>query len=94
MVDRFKLEEAIYELSMTNDLKTAFERHCDGGVMSQDDVDNMLMGLWQVSLLRQWKLEDTFCREFKLDQYCDDPQVLAAREAFEKAQAKLKEDVE
>jgi hypothetical protein len=37
--------------------------------MAQDDVDNMLMGLWQVSLLRQWRLWDTYTREFELDQY-------------------------
>ena len=69
MVDRFKLEQAIYDADMTTDLRTAFERHCDGPVMAQDDVDNMLMGLWQVSLLRQWRLWDTYTREFELDQY-------------------------
>lgn len=92
MVDRFKLEDAIYQSDMSYDLKAAFERHCDGDVMSQDSIDNMLMGLWQVSLLRQWKLEDTFCREFKLDHYCDDPEVLALRDKIEKS--KLKENVE
>jgi hypothetical protein len=69
MTDRFELEQAIMESDMTNDLKTAFERHCDGQPMSQDEVDNLLMGLWQVSQMRQWKLWDTFTRVYQLDDY-------------------------
>ena len=68
-MDRFDLEQAIFDADMTADLKAAFERHCDGSPMSQDDVDNMLMGLWQVCQLRQWKLWDTFCRVEQVDQY-------------------------
>jgi len=91
-MDRFDLEQAIYDADMTTDLSTAFERHCDGGVMGQDDVDNMLMGLWQVSQLRHWKLQDTFKRAYGLDEYCTDPEVLALRERLEKS--RLKENVE
>ena len=68
-MDRFKLEEAIYNSSMANDLKAAFERHCDGPAMTQDEIDNMLMGLWQLAELRYWKLWDTFVYQFELDQY-------------------------
>ena len=94
-MDRFDLEQAIYDADMTTDLKIAFERHCDGQPMSQDDVDNMLMGLWQVSQLRQWKLNDVFCRVFELDHYCTDPDVLALRERLEKAKnGTIKENVE
>ena len=82
-MDRFDLEQAIFDADMTNDLKIAFERHCDGSPMSQDDVDNMLMGLWQVCQLRQWKLWDTFCRVFELDEYTTDPDVLALRKKIE-----------
>ncbi len=92
MVNRFKLEDVIYQSDMTPDLEIAFERYCDGPFMSEDEGANMLMALWQISKLRQWKLFDTFCREFKLDHYCDDPEVLALRDKIEKA--KLKEDVE
>ena len=92
MVDRYKLEEAIYQSDMSNDLEIAFERYCDGPFMSEDEGANMLMALWQISKLRHWKLEDTFCREFKLDHYCDDPEVLALRDKIEKS--KLKENVE
>jgi hypothetical protein len=94
MVNRFKLEDVIYQSDMSHDLKSAFERHCDGDVMSRDAVDNMLMGLWQLAELRHWKLLDTFCREFELDQYCQDPEVLALRERVNIKDGKLKEDVE
>jgi hypothetical protein len=69
VVDRFKLEQAIYDADMSAELKMAFERHCDGPVMSQDQRDNMLMALWQIAELKHWKLFDTFCQEFELDQY-------------------------
>jgi hypothetical protein len=69
MSDRFKIEQAIMDADMTTDLKAAFERHCDGSVMTHDEVDNMLMALWQMSELRHWKLWDTFCRVYELDQY-------------------------
>ena len=91
MSDRFDLEQAIYDADMSTELKTAFERHCDGPVMSQDQIDNMLMALWQMAELKHWKLFDTFCRIYKLDQYCDNPEVRAAREELV---AKLKENVE
>ena len=91
-VDRFDLEQAIFAADMTNDLDIAFQRHCDGPVMSQDEVDNMLMGLWQVSKLRQWKLWEVYCQTFKLDHYCDDPEVLALRERIKAGT--LKENVE
>lgn len=82
-MDRFDLEQAIFDADMTNDLKIAFERHCDGQPMSQDEVDNMLMALWQMSALRQWKLWDVFCRVFELDEYTTDPDVLALRKKIE-----------
>jgi hypothetical protein len=82
-MDRFDLEQAIFDADMTNDLKTAFERHCDGSVMSQDEVDNMLMALWQMSALRQWKLWDVFCRVFELDEYSKNPEVQALRERYD-----------
>ena len=68
-MDRFDLEQAIFDADMTTDLKTAFERHCDGSPMSQDEVDNLLMSLWQVSQMRQWKLWDVFCRVNQVDQH-------------------------
>ena len=68
-MDRFDLEQAIYDADMTKDLKAAFELQCDGPPMTQDELSNLLMGLWQVSAMRQWKLWDTFCRVHQLDQY-------------------------
>jgi hypothetical protein len=92
MTNRFNIEQAILDADMTADLKAAFERHCDGPFMSHDEVDNLLMALWQMSELRHWKLWDTFCREFELDQYCQNPEAIALREQIEAG--KLKEDVE
>lgn len=91
-MDRFDLEQAIYDSDMTTDLDIAFQRYCDGQVMSEDEVANMLMGLWSVSKLRHWKLHDVFCRVFELDGYCTDPEVLALRERLERS--RLKENVE
>lgn len=67
--NRFKIEEAIYQADMTDDLRMLFERHCDGPVMTQDEVDNMLMAVWQLSKLRSEMLWDVYVREFELDQY-------------------------
>lgn len=91
-MDRFKLEDAIYYADMSRDLEISFERYCDGPFMSEDDGANLLMALWQISKLRQWKLEDTFKREFELDEYCTDPEVLALREKIENG--RVKENVE
>jgi hypothetical protein len=41
------------------------------------------MALWQMSALRQWKLWDTFCRVFEVDEYSKDPEVQALRERYE-----------
>ena len=67
--DRFKLEQAIYDADITRDLEITFERFCDGPIMSEDDGVNTVMALWQISKLRQWKLWDTYTREFELDNY-------------------------
>jgi hypothetical protein len=93
-MNRFDLEQAIYDADMSTELKTAFERHCDGPVMSQDQRDNMLMALWQIAELKHWKLMDTFCRMYELNEYCQDPEVLARRESFDRANGRIKEDVE
>jgi hypothetical protein len=90
-MDRFKLEDAIYQSDMTQDLEIAFERYCDGPFMSEDEGANMLMSLWQMSKLRQWKLEDTFKREFELDEYCTDPDVIKLRESVKTYSDAVKE---
>lgn len=69
MTDRFELEQAIMEADMSKDLEIAFARHGDGPVMTEDEVSNMLMALWQVSALRQWHLWEVFCKTFKVDTY-------------------------
>ena len=92
MKDRFDLEQAMYYADMTYDLDIAFKRYCDGKVMSEDEVANMLMGLWQMSQLRQWNLNEVFKEVFELDEYCKDPDVLALREKIKNGT--LKENVE
>ena len=91
-MDRFDLEQAIYDADMTNDLDIAFQRHGDGPVMSEDEISNMLMALWQMSQLRQWKLWDVYKRVYELDEYCTDPEVLALREKIRNG--RVKENVE
>jgi hypothetical protein len=94
VTDRFKLEEAILQADMTNDLKLLFERHCDGPVMTQDEVDNMLMAVWHMSKLRWDMLWDVYLREFELDQYCQDPEVLALRDRVGMKNGIMMEDEE
>ena len=91
-MNRFDLEQAIYDADMTNDLDIAFQRHSDGPVMTEDEISNMLMALWQMSQLRQWKLWDVYKRVYELDEYCTDPEVLALREKIRNG--RVKENVE
>lgn len=78
------LETAIYKVWQTSDdLETFFKYSLDAEKpMTEDEIANTLLGLKQLHDMRCWELLDMHSRVFELDQYCTDPEKLAAREAM------------
>jgi hypothetical protein len=76
------LEDAIYLAWRTSDdLDLFFKHHGDHPKpMTEDEVSNMVYGIKQMHDMRMEKLFDVFKRVHKLDEYCTDPEKLAARE--------------
>jgi hypothetical protein len=76
------LEDAIQLVWQTSDdLELFFKYHGDAPEpMTEDEVSNTLLGLKQLHDMRIWYLQDMHCRVFELNQYCTDPDKLAARE--------------
>mgnify|MGYP003343821099 CR=1 FL=1 len=76
------LEDAIYQAWRTSDdLNLFYEHHGDHPKpMTGDEVSIMILGLKRLHDMRMEFLMDMFCRVHKLDQYCDDPEKLQARE--------------
>lgn len=77
----FDLEDAIYKVWQTSDdLETFFQYHGDAPKpMTEDEVANTLLGIKSLHEMRCWQLMDMSARVFELNQYCTDPQKLAAR---------------
>jgi hypothetical protein len=77
----FDLEDAIYKAWQTSDdLEVFFRYHGDAEQpMTEDEVANALIGLKQLHDMRCWQLMDMLARVFELNQYCTDPEKLAAR---------------
>ena len=80
----FDLEDAIYKVWQTSDdLELLFKHHGDAPTpMTEDEVANTLLGLKQLHDMRCHALMDMSARVFELNQYCTDPEKLAAREAM------------
>ena len=78
------LEDAIYMMWQTSDdLDLFFRHHGDAEKpMTEDEVANGLLGLKLLHDMRAWNAMDVHCRVFGLNQYCTDPDKLAAREAL------------
>jgi len=78
----FDLEDAIQQVWQTSDdLELFFRYHGDAEKpMTEDEVANTLLGLKMLNDMRIWHVQDMHCRVFGLNQYCTDPQKLAARE--------------
>ncbi len=84
MNTRVDLESAIMTVwSTCDDLKLFAEAYYDGErVMAIDEAFGHIDGIRGLLELRIEKLYDTYKRKFELDQYCTDPEKLAAREAM------------
>lgn len=80
-MSRIDLEDAIYVAWQTcEDLDLFFKYHGDHPIpMTEDEVSNMIYGIKQIHNMRMEKLYTAFCKEFKLNEYCTDPEVLEAR---------------
>jgi hypothetical protein len=78
------LEDAIYKVWQTSDdLELLFKHHGDAPEpMTEDEVANTLLGLKQLHDMRCHALMDMMARVFELNQYCTDPEKLAARNAI------------
>jgi hypothetical protein len=79
---RIDLETAIMAVWATcDDLKLFAEAYYDGErIMTLDETFGHIDGIRGLLELRMEKLYDTYKRKFELDQYCTDPEKLAARE--------------
>ena len=82
MNPKVDLESAIMVAWQTSeDIDLLFKHYGDHPVpMSEDEVLNALLGIKTLHDMRMEKLMDTYCRKFELNQYCTDPEKLAARE--------------
>jgi hypothetical protein len=82
MNNKVDLEGAIMKAWQTSDdLDLLFKHYGDHPVpMTEDEVLNALLGIKVIHDMRMEKLMDTYCRKFELDQYCTDPEKLAARQ--------------
>jgi hypothetical protein len=82
MNPKIDLESAIMLAWQTaDDIELLYKHHGDHPVpMSDDEVANALLGIKILHDMRMEKLMDTYCRKMELNQYCTDPEKLAARE--------------
>ena len=87
----FDLEDAIHKAWQTSDdVEVFFKYHGDAEQpMTEDEVANALLGIKALHDMRCWQLMDMLARVFELNQYCTDPEQLAAREAVIKQINKL-----
>jgi hypothetical protein len=78
------LEDAIYMMWQTSDdLDLFFRYHGDAETpMTEDEVANTILGIKNLNHMRGWNAMDMYCRVNELNQYCTDPDKLAAREAL------------
>ena len=82
MNSKIDLESAIMTAWQTSeDINLLYKHHGDHPVpMTEDEVANALWGIKVLHDMRMEALMDAYCRKFELDQYCTDPEKLAARE--------------
>jgi hypothetical protein len=78
----YDLEDAIMKAWQTSDdLNMFFKHHGDHPKpMTEDEVSNMILGIKNLHDMRMESLFDIYKKHFKLDEYCEDPEVIALRE--------------
>ena len=75
------LESAIMVAWQTSeDIDILFKHHGDAPMpMTEDEVSNALLGIKFLHDMRCEALMDAYCKKMELNQYCTDPEKLAAR---------------
>ena len=82
MNPKVDLESAIMLAWQTSeDINLLFKHYGDHPVpMSEDEVLNALLGIKVLHDMRCEALMDRYCQKMELNQYCTDPEKLAARD--------------
>jgi hypothetical protein len=82
MNPKVDLESAIMLAWQTSeDIDLLFKHYGDHPKpMSEDEVLNALLGIKVLHDMRCEALMDTYCQKMELNQYCTDPEKLAARD--------------
>jgi hypothetical protein len=82
MNNKIDLESAVMLMWQTSDdIDLLYKHHGDAPKpMTEDEVATALLGIKALHDLRCAALEDMYSRKFELDQYCTDPEKLAARD--------------
>ena len=81
MNPKVDLESAIMVAWQTSeDIDLLFKHYGDAPrPMTEDEVLNALLGIKTLHDMRCESLMDKYCQKMELDQYCTDPEKLAAR---------------
>ena len=84
MNPKVDLESAIMLAWQTSeDIDLLYKHHSDHPIpMTEDQVATALLGIKALHDMRCEALMDTYCRKMELNQYCTNPETLAAREAM------------
>jgi hypothetical protein len=65
----------------SDDIELLYKHHGDAPEpMTEDEVATALLGIKMLNDLRCHALTETYNRKFELNEYCTDPEKLAARE--------------
>lgn len=84
MNSKVDLESAIMLAWQTSeDIDLLYKHHGDAPrPMTEDEIGNALLGIKILHDMRMESLMDKYCRKMELNQYCTDPEKLAARESL------------
>jgi len=80
------LESAIMVAWQTvEDIELLYKHHGDSPIpMTEDEMANALLGIKILHDMRCENLMDAYCKKMELNQYCTNPEKLAARERGKK----------
>jgi hypothetical protein len=93
MNDKVDLESAVMLMWQTSDdIELLYKYYSDAPKpMTEDEVATTLLGIKMLNDMRCHALQDTYERKMEINQYCIDPEKLAAREDwFDKVLTEVK----
>jgi hypothetical protein len=82
MNNKVDLESAVMLMWQTSDdIELLYKHYSDAPKpMTEDEVATALLGIKAINDMRCHSLQDTYERKMEINQYCIDPEKLAARE--------------